>query len=65
MCYTKHFFDLSIYKINLEFYNLSCLSIVQGLKCKWISAQEPRLMMRYKSLINIVLGLGLVRLKLS
>jgi hypothetical protein len=38
---------------------------VQGLKCKWISAQEPRLMIRYKSLIKTALGLGLVRLKLG
>jgi hypothetical protein len=36
---------------------------MQGLKYKWISAQEPRLMMRYKSLIKTALGLGLVRLK--
>jgi hypothetical protein len=50
---------------NLEFYNLPCLSFVQGLKCKWISAQEPRLMMGYKSLIKTALGLDLVRLKLG
>jgi hypothetical protein len=35
------------------------------LTCKWISAQEPRLMMGYKSLIKTALGLDLVRLKLS
>jgi hypothetical protein len=38
---------------------------MQGLKCKWISAQELRLMMGYKSLIKIELGLTLVRLKLG
>jgi hypothetical protein len=36
---------------------------MHGLKCKYISAQEPRLMMGYKSLIKTTLGLGLVRLK--
>jgi hypothetical protein len=49
---------------NLEFYNLLCLNFVQGLKYKLISAQEPRLKMRYKSLIRITLDLGLVRLKM-
>jgi hypothetical protein len=38
---------------------------VQGLKCKWISTQEPRLMMGYKILIKTILGLGLVRFKLG
>ena len=41
------------------------MSFVHGLKCKWISAQEPRLMMGYKSLINSALDLGLVRLNLG
>jgi hypothetical protein len=50
---------------NLEFYNLPCLSFVQGLTCKWTSAQEPRLVLRYKSLIKTTLGLDLVRLKLG
>jgi hypothetical protein len=40
------------------------LSFVHGLTCKWISAQEPRLM-RYKSLIKTALGLELVRLNLG
>jgi hypothetical protein len=38
---------------------------VQGLTCKWTSAQEPRLVLGYKSLIKTALGLGLVRLKLG
>jgi hypothetical protein len=38
---------------------------VQGLTCKWTSAQEPRLVLRYKSLIKTALGLSLVRLKLG
>jgi hypothetical protein len=50
---------------NLEFYNLSCLNFVQWLKYKWISAQEPRLMMEYNDLIETALGLGLVRPKLG
>jgi hypothetical protein len=50
---------------NLEFYNLACLSFVQGLTCKWASAQEPRLVLGYKSLIKTTLGLGLVRHKLG
>jgi hypothetical protein len=41
------------------------LSFIQGLKYKWISAQEPKQMIRYKNLINTALGLGLVRLKLG
>jgi hypothetical protein len=41
------------------------LSFVQGLKYKWISAQEPRLMMGYNSLIKTTLGLGLVRHKMG
>jgi hypothetical protein len=49
---------------NLEFYNLSCLNFVPGLTCKWTSAQEPRLVLGYKSLIKTTLALGLVRLKL-
>jgi hypothetical protein len=40
------------------------LNFVQGLICKLISAQEPRLM-GYKSLIKTVLGLGLVRFNLG
>jgi hypothetical protein len=64
-CYTKHLLWFVDLQNNLEFYNLPCLSFVQGLKCKWISAQEPRLMMRYKSLTKTELGLGLVRLKLN
>jgi hypothetical protein len=50
---------------NLEFYNLSCLSFVQGLTWKWTSAQEPRLVLGYNSLIKTALDLGLVRLKLG
>jgi hypothetical protein len=50
---------------NLEFYNLSCLSFVQGLTCKWTSAQEQRLVLWYKNLIKTTLGLGLVKLKLG
>jgi hypothetical protein len=50
---------------NLEFYNLSCLSFVQGLTYKWTSAQEPRLVLGYKRLIKTALGLGLVRFKLG
>jgi hypothetical protein len=38
---------------------------VQGLKYKWISAQESRLMMGYKSLIKTALDLGLITLKLG
>jgi hypothetical protein len=38
---------------------------VQELTCKWTSAQEPRLVLGYKILIKIALGLGLVRLKLG
>jgi hypothetical protein len=38
---------------NLKIYNLSCLTFVQGLKYKWISAQKSRLMIGYKSLIKI------------
>jgi hypothetical protein len=38
---------------------------MQGLTCKWTSAQEPRLVLEYKSLIKTALGLGLVRLKLG
>jgi hypothetical protein len=64
-CYTKHLLRFVDLQNNLEFYNLSCLSFVQGLKYKWISAQEPRLIMGYKSLIKNALGLGLVRLKLG
>jgi hypothetical protein len=41
------------------------LSFVQGLTCKCTSAQEPRLVLGYKSLIKTALGLGLVRLKLG
>jgi hypothetical protein len=41
------------------------LSFVKGLTCEWTSAQEPRLVMWYKSLIKTALGLGLVRLKLG
>jgi hypothetical protein len=37
---------------------------VQGLTCKWISAQELRLM-GYKSLIKVALGLSLIRLNLG
>jgi hypothetical protein len=37
---------------------------MQGLTCKWINAQKPRLM-GYKSLIKTALGLGLVRLNLG
>jgi hypothetical protein len=44
---------------------LPCLSFVQGLTCKWTSAQEPRLVLGYKSLIKTTLGLSLVRLKLG
>jgi hypothetical protein len=43
----------------------SLLSFVQGLICKWTSAQEPRLVLGYKSLIKTALGLGLVKLKLG
>jgi hypothetical protein len=63
--YTKHLLWFVDLQNNLEFYNLPCLSFVQGLTCKWISAQELRLMMGYKSLIKTALGLGLVRLKLG
>jgi hypothetical protein len=63
-CYTKHLLWFVNLQNNLEFYNLPCLSFVQGLICKWISAQELRLM-RYKSLIKTALGLGLVRLNLN
>jgi hypothetical protein len=38
---------------------------VQGLTCKWTSAQEPRLVLGYNSLIKTTLDLGLVRLKLG
>jgi hypothetical protein len=38
---------------------------MQGLTCKWTSAQEPRLVPGYKNLIKTTLGLGLVRLKLG
>jgi hypothetical protein len=38
---------------------------VQGLTCKWTSAQEPRLVLRYKSLIKTALCLGLVRFKVG
>jgi hypothetical protein len=41
------------------------LSFVQGLTCKWTSAQEPRIVLGYKSLIKTALGLGLVKLKLG
>jgi hypothetical protein len=41
------------------------LSFVQGLIYKWTSAQESRLVLRYKSLIKTALGLGLVKLKLG
>jgi hypothetical protein len=41
------------------------LSFLQGLICKWTSAQEPKLVLRYKSLIKTALGLGLVKLKLG
>jgi hypothetical protein len=41
------------------------LSFVQGLTCKWTSAQESRLVLGYKSLINTTLGLGLIRFKLG
>jgi hypothetical protein len=64
-CYTKHLLSFADLHNNIEFYNLSCLSFVQGLKCKWISAQEPRLVIRYMSFIKTALGLGLVRLKLG
>jgi hypothetical protein len=50
---------------NPEFYNLPCLSFVQGLTCKLTSAQEPKLVLGYKSLIKTALGLGLVKLKLG
>jgi hypothetical protein len=65
LCYTKYFFLFVDLQNNFEFYNLPCLSFVQELICKWISAQESKLMMGYMSLINTALGLGLVRLKLS
>jgi hypothetical protein len=64
-CCTKHLLWFVDFQNNLEFYNLSCLSFMQGLKYKLISAQELRLMMRYKNLIKTVLGLDLVRLKLD
>jgi hypothetical protein len=64
-CYTKYFLWFVDLQNNLEFYNLVCLSFVQGLTYKCISAQESRLMMGYKSLIKIALSLGLVRLKLG
>jgi hypothetical protein len=38
---------------------------MHGLTYKWTSAQEPRLVLGYKSLIKTVLGLGLVKLKLG
>jgi hypothetical protein len=38
---------------------------MQGLICKWTSAQEPRLVLGYKSLIKTALGLGWVKLKLG
>jgi hypothetical protein len=38
---------------------------VQGLTCKWTSAQEPILVLGYNSLIKTTLDLGLVRLKLG
>jgi hypothetical protein len=41
------------------------LSFVQGLICKWTSAQESRLVLGYKSLIKTALGLGSVKLKLG
>jgi hypothetical protein len=44
---------------------MPCLSFVQELTCKWMSAQEPRLVLGYKSLIKTALGLCLVRLKLG
>jgi hypothetical protein len=55
-------FLLNIQNISVFVY---CLSFVQGLKYKWLSIQEPRLMMEYKSLIKTALGLSLVRLKLG
>jgi hypothetical protein len=60
----NNFFGFVNLQNNLKFYNLLCLSFVHGLKCKWISVQKPRLIMRYKSLIKTALDLGLVRLKL-
>jgi hypothetical protein len=41
------------------------LSFVQGLICKWTSAQEPRLVLGYNSLIKTTLGLDLVKPKLG
>jgi hypothetical protein len=38
---------------------------VQGLICKWTSAQEPKLVLEYKSLIKTALDLGSVKLKLG
>jgi hypothetical protein len=38
------------------------LSFVHELICKWIGAQEPKLM-GYKCFIKTALGLGLVRIK--
>jgi hypothetical protein len=41
------------------------LSFVQGLTCKWISAQESSVMLGYKRLSKTTLDLGLVRYKLG
>jgi hypothetical protein len=59
------FFDLSICKTILNFIICLVWVFMQGLTCKWTSAQEPRLILGYKSLIKTALGLGLVRLKLG
>jgi hypothetical protein len=59
------FFDLSIYKAILNFIICLVWVLCRDWNTKWISAQEPRLMMGCKSLIKIVLDLGLVRPKLG
>jgi hypothetical protein len=58
------FFDLSICKIILNF-TICFVEFCAGLICKWTSAQEPRLVLGYKSLIKTALSLGLVKLKLG
>jgi hypothetical protein len=64
-CYTKYLLWFVDLQNNLEFYNLPCLSFVQELTCKLISAQESILIMGHKSQIKTTLDLGLVRLKLG
>jgi hypothetical protein len=58
------FFDLSICKTIMNF-TICLVLVLCRVTCKWTSAQEPRLVLGYKSLIKNALGLGLVRLKLG